>query len=30
MLDTPKFKVALKNVLAINSFYTVEEYYCHK
>jgi hypothetical protein len=30
LLDTPKFKVALKNHLAINSFYTVEEYYCHK
>jgi hypothetical protein len=28
--DTHKFKVALKNFLAINSFYTVEEYYCHK
>jgi hypothetical protein len=28
--DTPKFKVALKSFLAINSFYTVEEYYCHK
>jgi hypothetical protein len=28
--DVPKFKVALKNFLAINSFYSVEEYYCYK
>jgi hypothetical protein len=26
--DIPKFKVAFTNFLTINSFYTVEEYYC--
>jgi hypothetical protein len=26
--DIPKFKVVLKKFLIINSFYTVEEYYC--
>jgi hypothetical protein len=28
--DIPKFKVALKNFLTTNSFYTVEEYYCYE